>query len=286
MRNEAIKEVVLFFALTLFMMYSICFSVVLFRTQLEAFSESYLGGAPVDLFLYPAAFSPTIVALVLTGILGGSAGLKRLFKNVFRLKVGIGWIAVSFLIIPTYWLVAALIRWTLHGIPIEWGNWLVRIWMLLLTGFLFSGSGLAAFGEEIGWRGYALPRLLEGLNPVAAGIVVGVFAGFWHLPGWFIEGLYFQHEDFARFIGGAIVVGVVMAWLYVNVKGSVLFAGIVPHLMGNVSSPRNGELAVEGWEGLSYVAVFTVILVALNLRSLSNAAPPWNRAYSPQFYRD
>ena len=45
-----------------------------------------------------------------------------------------------------------------------------------------------------------------------------------------------------------------MAWLYVNVQGSVFFAGIIPHLMSNVSSPRNGKLAVEGWEELAYTA--------------------------------
>lgn len=126
---------------------------------------------------------------MLTAVRGGRRGLRRLLTNVFRLNVGARWIAISALIIPAYWLLAALIRWPLQGIPVEWENWLVRIWVLLATGFLFSGSGLAGFGEEVGWRGYALPRLLEGLNPVAAGCVVGLFSGLWHVPAWFLDEL-------------------------------------------------------------------------------------------------
>ena len=44
-------------------------------------------------------------------------------------------------------------------------------------------------GEELGWRGYALPKLLEKRSPLIASLIIGVLWGAWHLPG-IVTGAY------------------------------------------------------------------------------------------------
>ena len=42
--------------------------------------------------------------------------------------------------------------------------------------------------EEIGWRGFALPRLEQRYGPMAASLLLGIIWAFWHMPVWFTRG--------------------------------------------------------------------------------------------------
>jgi membrane protease YdiL (CAAX protease family) len=278
-RQNTVKELAWFFALTLTIMYAFCFLVVLFHDQINAFSARHLGGLDANLLLYPAAYSPTLSAIVLTAAFGRWAGLKRLFADVFRWRVGARWWLVSFLAFPAVWLAVAIVLHVSKHEPIHWDVWFQKAPLLLLAGYIFTDTG--GLGEETGWRGFALPRLLERFNPVAAGLIVGLFFGLWHIPGWFLSNLHFSELDFGCFLGFTMLMSVVMAYFYISMKGSVLLAGIIPHMMMNVGSDG---MYKNNWEYFGYFAIFTVILVALNFRKLYLAAPPFNPAYSPQYY--
>jgi membrane protease YdiL (CAAX protease family) len=283
MRRRTKLELCLFFGVTLTVMYVLCFTVVLFLPAMQTFSRRHLGGIDPQLMLYLAAYSPTLVAIALTAIYGGKAGLRRLFFSVFRWRVGISAWLLAILGIPGIWLGVAILRHFTIGVPISWASWYWDFPLLLFSTYLFTDTG--GLGEETGWRGYAMPRLLEGFTPAMSGLIVGFFFGVWHLPGWFLTGLggHFAQMDFVMFVGFTMVLSVVMAYLYVRTGGSVLLAGILPHMIGNIGGERSVMIHQTTWEYLGYVAVFTLILVTVCAKKMF-ARPPFDPSLSPQYY--
>jgi membrane protease YdiL (CAAX protease family) len=77
-------------------------------------------------------------------------------------------------------------------------------------------------GEEIGWRGYALPRIAArfGLGP--ASILVGLASGIWHLPLFFLPGADKYGQSFPLYVVGAVAFSIGIAWLYGHTEGSLL----------------------------------------------------------------
>jgi uncharacterized protein len=268
MTARAKKELILFFGLTLAIMYALCFAIVLYLAPMKAFADQHLAGIDPQLLLYIAAYSPTLVALVLTSTREGKPGLRRLAANVFRWRVGVTAWLLSFLMIPTVWLLVAIIRHWTSNTPIHWASWFITFPQLLLSLYWLTDTG--GLGEEIGWRGYAMPRLLGGLSPTGAGLVVGVFFGLWHLPAWYLTGLggHFAQLDFANFLGFTLILSVLMAYLYVRAQGSVLLAGIIPHTIANMGTPDEAGFYTQNWEYLGYLAIFALILVTVESRRM------------------
>jgi membrane protease YdiL (CAAX protease family) len=101
-------------------------------------------------------------------------------------------------------------------------------------------------GEEIGWRGCALPRLAARYGFARASPVVGLVWACWHLPIFFVHGHGNYGQSFPAFVVGGVALSVAMAWLYVHTHGSLLLVmlmhsavnqalGVVP---STVSTPR------------------------------------------------
>jgi CAAX protease family protein len=281
MRPQAKKELILFFVLTLGLMYGLCFSYVAFKVPLKVFFDHHLGGIDPFIIVYPAAYSPTLIAIVLTAVFGGWVGTKRLFRNIFRWRVPGKWWLVSLFGVPGIWLLIAVIRHFASGAPVHWEVWYYQAPMLFLGGYLFTDTG--GLGEETGWRGFALPRLLERYNPVLAGIIVGFFFGVWHLPGWFLSNLHYKSLDFGMFVCFTMAISILFAYFYVNMRGSVLLAGILPHMEMNIGSEGMG-MYKSTWEYFGYFAIVLLVLLAVQLRQLAKCAPPFEKRFSPQFY--
>jgi len=283
MRARSKKELVLFFGLTLAVMYTLCFTVVGFLEPMKAFSDRHLGGIDPQLILYPAAYSPTLVAFALTAYFGGRAGLRRFVAGIFRWRVGICTALFTVLFFPLLWLVVALIRHFTLGAPIHWAAWFVNFPALFFSTYLFTDTG--GLGEEAGWRGYAMPRLLEGFTPTAAGLIVGFIFGIWHLPGWFLTGLggHYAQFDFAMFVGSTMVLSVGMAYLYVRTQGAVFLAGILPHMITNIGGEEGVKFFSFNWEYIAYLALFMLLLVAIESKRMFGRASV-SPKYLPQYY--
>ena len=285
MSARAKKELVIFFGLTLAIMYLLCFAVVLFLTPMKVFADRHLGGLDPQLLLYVAAYSPTLVAIALTARYEGKAGLRSLITNVFRWRVGFKAWLLAFFMLPAIWLLVAIIRhWTVNA-PVHWSSWFVTFPQLLFSFYLFTDTG--GLGEEIGWRGYAMPRLLGGLTPTGAGLVVGFLFGLWHLPGWFLTGLggHFAQLDFANFLGSTMILSVLMAYLYLRAHGSVLLAGVIPHMIANIGSPDEAAFYSQNWEYLGYLSLFTLVLITVESRRMFVRPPFDAEISSPTFTR-
>ena len=108
------------------------------------------------------------------------------------------------------------------------GLGLLVVWSLIL---LVNG-----FGEETGWRGYALAQLQRRWSPVAAAFLVAAGWAVWHIPQFFLLQSY---EDFSIpmipvFLVGLAGGSVVLTWLY-NRSGSCILAVAVWHGLYNAT---------------------------------------------------
>ena len=97
----------------------------------------------------------------------------------------------------------------------------------------FPLIALGPLGEELGWRGFLLPRLLERFGPLAAGLIVGTIWMAWHIPAFLMSGLPQSNMSFPVFMVGGIALSVFVTWLFIHARQSILVAGIIPHALAN-----------------------------------------------------
>lgn len=93
---------------------------------------------------------------------------------------------------------------------------------------------LGAFGEELGWRGFVLPRLLARLDAVRASLLLGAITALWHLPLYLLEPPL--QQSLVLFLGLAAMApaqAIIMTWIYQHTRGSLLLM-VLFHASGNL----------------------------------------------------
>jgi uncharacterized protein len=169
----------------------------------------------------PAGYGPTFAALIVTATLDGKTGIRTLLRRLLIWRVGWPWYALalfgSVILSAITIILYGLLTGILPQLPMLSGQ------LLLTAPVLFVIGGLVN-GEEIGWRGFALPQLLAKHSALNASLILGVFWALFHLPLFFTQGDSFASTPplslLARFIGGAIL----FTWLFNNTRGSLLLA--------------------------------------------------------------
>ena len=128
-------------------------------------------------------FAPALVALGVVAKNDGRAGIQDLIRRLWQWHVGARWylLAVSYMAVVK--LTAALAH---RLIAHSWPQFGKDPWYLLVIAVIFSTP--VQSGEEIGWRGFALPRLAERMGYGRASLVLGLIWATWHLPIFFIPG--------------------------------------------------------------------------------------------------
>ena len=176
---------------------------------------------PSDLwFLF--IYFPFLIGILITAIVNGRSGLKTFFSRIVRWRVGLRWYAVALFLPPGLRLVAA-------GLNILLGaqmptNIQIPTGSELLANFLFPNFLLIALGEEPGFRGFALPRLLVGRSALSASLILGVLHAIWHIP------LFIFGSDSPMIVPIVISGAVLNTWLFNKTNGSVLLAMLL-HVM-------------------------------------------------------
>lgn len=214
---------------------------------------------PFSLFVTLGTLGPLLSAIAMTAHEAGGAGVRALLAQAVRWRVRPGWYAVIFvgtaLLILTAFLLSLALGEPLPPAPSP------SVWLSLPAVM----AVLAIFGmcEEVGWRGFALPRLQSRYGTLAASLIVGVVHGVWHLPVWFIRGAGYDNLPFPVFVVFAVALSVVFAWLYNGTGGSVLIVSLA-HAAINGYGSIWGAAAYSlptAARGLNPVVYMTMVLV-------------------------
>jgi membrane protease YdiL (CAAX protease family) len=240
-----------FFVLTYAVMWTCFFTVV--AARIPAY-------APLGVvLLLLGTFAPSLVALWLTARAEGDSGVRTLVGGVLKWQVGGRWYLFALAYIPAIKLTAALIHRVATG---AWPRFGDEPWYFILGAIAVSTPFQA--GEEIGWRGYALPRLATRFGLARASILLGVIWACWHLPQFFIPEVDTYGQSFFVFVLQVTALSVAMAWLYARTNGSLLLVMLLHSAVNNakdiVPSALPGANSTFGLNA-SLVAWLTVTLL-------------------------
>ena len=160
---------------------------------------------------------PSLSGLALTALLDGRAGLRQLASRLKRWRVGARWYAVALLTSP---LLLLAILWPLSG-------FIEPAFAPRFQWALFAVGVVAGSFEEIGWTGFATPRLLARQRFGMAGLSLGLIWALWHLlvdfrynvgtmgSAWIVE--------FAIvYVAALTAYRILMTWVYLNTRSLLI----------------------------------------------------------------
>ena len=165
---------------------------------------------------------PSLAGLLLTGVVDGRAGYRDLFSRLCKWRVGIRWYAVAILPAP---IIAAAV---LVALSLTSPLFITDDKATVVLGGL--GAAVMTVLEEIGWTGFAVPRLRRRHSVPMTGLIAGVLWALWHfLQQVFIGGTYAGGIPLAVFVMLSILAAVasltayrvLMVWVY-DGTGSLL----------------------------------------------------------------
>src|SRR5579862_7807293 len=161
-------------------------------------------------------FAPSLVALFLTYRQEGQSGIAALWRRITNAPAGLRWYVYAIAFLPGIKLAVALVY---RGIAGAWPPFGHESALIIAIAILFSTPVQA--GEEVGWRGYALPRLAARFGYARASLLIGPIWGLWHLPLFMVPGEDYG-QSFPLFLLGTTALSVAITWLYANTNGSLL----------------------------------------------------------------
>lgn len=173
---------------------------------------------PVSLlFGFAALFGPMVAAYLVIRATAGTAGVRAWRAKLGLWRVGVAWYVVAFVLPETLSAANAALSVAV-GARADVGHLPV------------DGLKLALFvtvvGEEMGWRGWLLPRLLERFQPLAASLLLGLIWAGWHLPTFVIPGTSQSHFPLPAYVLYVCALSVVFTWLYSKTRGSAFYATV------------------------------------------------------------
>ena len=207
---------------------------------------------------------PSVVAIVLTAVGFGKGATRKLLGQLLIWRVGWRWYLV--LLAPT-----ALVVGTITLVAVTRGGPTAALAMPLLNAIFFVAFMTfpgSAVGEEIGWRGFALPRLQARRTALTASLVVGSLHGLWHLPLWLRGDADHRLSAYPAFLIQAPALAVIYTWLYNNTKGSLLIVALFHTATNAPLTLVLLPLGIENWilpfwlmAGFTVVAAVVVVAV-------------------------
>ena len=231
---------------------------------------AYAGLLPIEIpfaaYLF-LGWGFVLAALIMTGLTQGKMGVAGLLKRYLIWRVGLRWYVFALGLYPVMFLAALGMIAVWRQASIDLNQTMAAQFFgasaswpfFVLPYFLFEA---VANGEEMGWRGYVLPRLQAVRGPLTSALIVGVIWGFWHLPKFLSP---FDPAVFSMVMVKNVADSVLYTWLYNNTRGSLLLVTLF-HAAGNTAAffllPSVG---VDGRVGVLLLIVLLDVLTVTGL---------------------
>jgi uncharacterized protein len=215
--------------------------------------------------MFPAMLlGPLLSGISMNYLMDGKTAVSHLFHRILRARVGLRWYAV--LLIPPL-LIALLLLFLARFVSPTFA-----------PNHFFFGIAFgvpAGICEEIGWTGFAFPKMCKQASALKSAVILGMIWGLWHLPVINFLGAAAPHGSywlrfFFAFTFVMTAMRVIISWLYVN-TGSVVMAQLL-----HVSS--TGALVVfsphvsAGHEAMWYAVYGSVLwIVVATIVSINGA---------------
>lgn len=190
-------------------------------------------GVHIDLiWVWFGLIGPGLAAILVSLKEKGLEGLKTLFTPLLKWRVSFIYYVFVYLGVFLFYAAASWVsvwvygtegiksfRWLLENIKTPFFN-LHGLWVIVEITIIYT------FCEELGWRGYALPKMNNYLNGFVAAIILGFFWTLWHIPLIYVYGssltfssgiIYFLHIE---------CMSIFYAWLYFKTDKSLLLCGL------------------------------------------------------------
>ena len=218
------------------------------------------------------ACGPVVAAIVVIAVADGRAGYRDLFARLTHWRVGWTWWAVAAGVPLAVLAIASVANVTLWGAPAPGLGNLAWAAIGLVAAIRFVDPLDGPFGEEPGWRAYALPRLQEKWSPLRAGTTLGVVVALWHLP-LVTSGLL---APFGLVVTFAITL--VYVWLVNRTGGSALMALVFHVAQGSISYAALGFGGADA-DRMAWLTGALWCLIAFGVVTADRAA--WRTAPAP-----
>jgi len=217
------------------------------------------------LMMFPAMLlGPSLVGIVLTRLVDGPSTVRDLFSRMRRVRFPARWYAT--LLLPPVLILTVLFCMTTFVSPVFAPN---RFYVGVAFGFV------AGFFEEIGWMGYAFPKMRRANNALAPAILLGLLWSAWHIPVIDYLGTSTPHGAywfpfFLSFAAAMTAMRVLIAWIYSNTKSVLLCQLLHASSTGSLAvfSPPHVTAAQESlWYAVYAVALWLVVAIVATVFS-------------------
>jgi membrane protease YdiL (CAAX protease family) len=221
---------------------------------------------PPMIALLIGSWLPNAVGVFVTGVAGGRAGLRELFSRVVLWRIDRKWYAIA-LFVPIAMAFLAIGLYMLFGNVVPDFAPASQLLPIALIA-VFTG----AMGEELGWRGTALPRLQARWNPLISSLILGVLWGLYHLPSFLLSGLPLQNVPLIPFMVGALGLTILISSTF-NHTGGSLIPVFLYHFAFNFIGNAAGVFG--------NAALFGLLAVIASVVAIAVIALDWDRFTGP-----
>lgn len=216
---------------------------------------------------YWGAFGPALAAIVVQYKTGKMAGLRELWGRITLWNVSVWWYVAVFGGTMLLFVAGSTLAGMIDGQAFTWQGFGTNREFPALNpvGYFLFNLFTFGFGEEIGWRGYALPVLQKRFNAFGATAVLSFFWAAWHIPAFFYRPSYSQMGpgDVAGFVLSMFTGAIVLTWLYNGTRGSVLLVALFHAMIELIFISDNITPQIAAYEGMLFtIAAILVLLLA------------------------
>jgi len=217
-----------------------------------------------------------LVALAITARAGRVLAAKTPLHGLFEWRAGARWYLFAVGYMSAIKLAVALAHRMMTG---SWPRFDAQTVGSVMVAIIVSTPFQS--GEEIGWRGYALPHLAERIGFARGSVLLGLIWACWHLPLFFlpVPGNDEYGQSFPVWALGVTALSVAMAWLYMHTNGSLLLTMLmhsavnnIPHFVPPAAANARNTFSLHGSLAAWLTTIFLWIAAAYFLRGMSLSA--------------